>query len=223
MTELHTVEGTCVSVTFVVVGVLSNNVYIISDENSTMVVDPGSHLEEILRATRGVVDTIVLTHRHADHVGAARALRDRTGAVVIASQIDGEVISGVRDAPRGGMHFDSCPVDVFVRDGDMLNELVSPCLPWKVMHTPGHTEGGICLFLDPGCNPRLQGAPVLISGDTLFCGAKGRTDFEGGDSAAMGASLKRLATLPDETIVLPGHMDQTTIGTERMRVLSHYV
>ena len=70
--------------------------------------------------------------------------------------------------------------------------------------TPGHTEGGICLFIDPRFGTNPEGAPVLISGDTLFCGSIGRTDFQGGDMNAMRRSLKRLAVLPDETVVLPG-------------------
>ena len=95
-------------------------------------------------------------------------------------------------------------------------------MPWKVILTPGHTEGGICLFIDPRFGTNPEGAPVLISGDTLFCGSIGRTDFQGGDMNAMRRSLKRLAVLPDETVVLPGHNSTTKIGNERKRVFAYY-
>ena len=95
-------------------------------------------------------------------------------------------------------------------------------MPWKVILTPGHTEGSMCLFIDPQFGTDIAAAPVLVSGDTLFCGSIGRTDFQGGDMNAMRRSLKRLAALPDDTVVLPGHNDLTTIGAERKRVFAYY-
>ena len=162
-------------VEYLVLGMLENNVYIISDGKATIVVDPTCKPDEIIKAAGGSVDAIILTHRHSDHVGAAKELRDKIG--------------------------------------DM---------PWKVILTPGHTEGGICLFIDPRFGTNPEGAPVLISGDTLFCGSIGRTDFQGGDMNAMRRSLKRLAVLPDETVVLPGHNSTTKIGNERKRVFAYY-
>ena len=88
--------------------------------------------------------------------------------------------------------------------------------------TPGHTPGSMCLFLDPRFGSDAAGAPLLISGDTLFCGSIGRTDFAGGSMDDMRHSLKKLATLPDNTIVLPGHNDLTTIAAERERTFAYY-
>ena len=151
-------------------------------------------------------------------MGAAKELRDKTGATVIASAIDAPWITGEKRA-RDDMRFDPCPVDHTVADGDILK---IGNMAWKVIATPGHTPGGICLFLDPQFGSNPAGDPVLVSGDTLFCGSIGRVDFEGGDMKAMRKSLKRLAVLPDETIVLPGHNDLTKIGDERRRVFAFY-
>ena len=189
------VKGTCVPVEYLVLGMLENNVYIISDGKATIVVDPTCKPDEIIKAAGGSVDAIILTHRHSDHVGAAKKL------------------------PRDDMRFTPCPVDHVVNDGDILK---IGDMPWKVILTPGHTEGGICLFIDPRFGTNPEGAPVLISGDTLFCGSIGRTDFQGGDMNAMRRSLKRLAVLPDETVVLPGHNSTTKIGNERKRVFAYY-
>ena len=108
------------------------------------------------------------------------------------------------------MHRITCPVDQTVEDGDVI-EIGN--MKWQVMVTPGHTPGGICLFLEP--NEGQDGSPILISGDTLFAGTHGRVDFEGGSLEDMRESLKRLSTLPPETIVLPGHNNLTTIGREQ--------
>lgn len=220
MAQIHTVKGTCVPVEYLVLGMIANNVFIVSDDAATFVVDPTCKADEIIKALGGrALDAIVLTHRHSDHVGAAKELRDKTGATVIASAIDAPIISGQKKLPRDDMRFEPCPVDHTVADGDILK---IGNMPWKVILTPGHTEGGICLFLDPQFGTNPEGAPVLISGDTLFCGSIGRTDFQGGDMRALRASLKRLAALPDETIVLPGHEALTRIGDERRRVFAFY-
>ncbi len=215
----YKVKGGCVPIEFLVLGMIENNVFIISDGEATMVVDPSCKADEILKAVGDrKVDAIVLTHRHSDHVGAAKELRDKTGATVIASAIDAPWITGEKRA-RDDMRFDPCPVDHTVADGDILK---IGNMAWKVIATPGHTPGGICLFLDPQFGSNPAGDPVLVSGDTLFCGSIGRVDFEGGDMKAMRKSLKRLAVLPDETIVLPGHNDLTKIGDERRRVFAFY-
>lgn len=213
------VKGGCVPIEFLVLGSIENNVFIISDGEATMVVDPTCKADEILKAVgEREVNAIVLTHGHSDHVGAAKELRDKTGATVIASAIDAPRINGNMRV-HDDMRFEPCPVDHTVADGDILK---IGNMAWKVIGTPGHTPGGICLFLDPQFGSNPEGDPVLISGDTLFCGSIGRVDFEGGDMNAMRRSLKRLAALPDETIVLPGHNDLTKIGNERRRVFAFY-
>ena len=219
MTQVHEVEGGCVGIEYVVLGPIANNVYLISDGTTNFVVDPSCKVDEIMEMVDGrVVDAIVITHRHYDHVGAAKALRERTGAPVIASAIDAPAISGGKSGYGEG-RFEPCPVDQTVSHGDVLQ---LGDMPWKVIGTPGHTPGGICLYLDPRFGSDPEGTPLLISGDTLFCGSIGRTDFEGGSMQDMRTSLKRLAALPDETVVLPGHDSLTCIANERQRVFAQY-
>lgn len=210
----------CVDIETLVVGMLENNVYIIGDEKATFVVDPSCKVEKILQALHPrKLDAIILTHKHFDHIGAANDLREATGATVIASVIDAPYIENKELVEQDIRNTKPCPVDQKVSDGDIV-EIGS--MAWKVIATPGHTQGGICLFLDPRFGLYPGENPVLISGDTLFRGTVGRTDFEGGSREDMGNSLKRLATLPDNTVVLPGHYGTTTIGAERKRVFAQF-
>lgn len=116
------VKGTCVPVEYLVLGMLENNVYIISDGKATIVVDPHVQARRDHQGGGGSVDAIILTHRHSDHVGAAKELRDKTGATVIASAIDAPIISGEKKLPRDDMRFTPCPVDHVVNDGDILKD-----------------------------------------------------------------------------------------------------
>ena len=212
----YKVKGTCVDASFLVLGPYQTNVYVVSDGSATFVVDPASDAKKIAAALGGrKLDAVVLTHRHSDHVAAAAELRSLTGATVIASAIDADMICGDKPVPRDDQKFPACPVDQRVNHGDVVK---IGNMPWKVIGTPGHTEGSMCLFLDSSLTERLDAKPVLIAGDTLFFGSIGRTDFSGGSMSAMRKSLKRLAVLPDDTVVLPGHGNLTTIGGERRRV-----
>ena len=218
-TDLFTVSGLCVDVKYLVLGVLANNTYIISDGKGTMVVDPSASADKIIAALDGVTpDAIVLTHSHFDHTGAAAELREATGAPVIASAVDAPLVESPSDADLSTRGI-PCPVDRTVENGDVVEV---GGMKWKVIATPGHTPGSICLFNIPQFGNNPGGLPVLISGDTLFAGTIGRTDFEGGSMADMRASLKKLAALPDDTAVLPGHNNLTTIGAERRRVFALY-
>lgn len=214
-----TVQGACVDIDWLVLGMIQNNVYIISDGKGTLVVDPSDNAEHII-ATLGnrKLDAIFCTHHHADHVGALKELRDKTGACVYASGIDARVIE---HQPTGGSPLiaPSCPVDVKLKDKDVVKV---GNMKWRVIATPGHTPGGICFMLNSEDGSYIERASVLVSGDTLFCGTIGRTDFEGGSITQMRSSLRRLAQLPDDTLVLPGHNSLTTIANERRHVFSYY-
>lgn len=215
-TDLYEVSGLCVDVKYLVMGPLANNVYIVSDGQGTFVVDPSCDADKIVAALNGTkLDAIVLTHLHSDHMGAAAALREATGAPVIASEVDAEGIEHPTMSLVG--ETEPCTVDRRVKNGDVVEV---GAMKWKVIETPGHTKGSICLFNIPQFGNHPGGLPVLISGDTLFCGSIGRTDFEGGSMTEMKASLKKLAMLPDDTAVLPGHNSLTTIGAERKRVFA---
>ena len=208
----YKVQGACVDIEILVMGPIENNVYLVGDGAATIVVDPSCGEGEILEALGGrAVDAIVLTHAHWDHVGAAAALHRATGAQVIASAVDAPVIDGSASLGPGHRRFEPCEVTRAVADGDVVE---TGSMKWRVIETPGHTPGSICLFLDSATCGR-EGMSVLASGDTLFAGTHGRTDFEGGDPAAMIASLKRLSTLPDDTLVLPGHNNLTLIAREK--------
>ncbi len=209
----YRVDGGCVGVEYLVMGMIDNNVYIVDDGKGCFVVDPTSEPKRILNALGDrTPEAIVLTHFHFDHVGAAAELREATGATVIASKLDAPIIDGSKKMDKSHHGFQHCIVDRVVDEGDTVEV---GGMKWQVLMTPGHTPGSMCLFLDPQFGADPSGAPVLVSGDTLFNGAHGRTDFEGSNPADMVVSLKRLAQLPEKTIVLPGHNSMTSIGAEK--------
>ena len=196
------VTGAAVDIKYLVLGPIENNTFIISDDTTTFVVDPSDNASAIVKALGSKrLDAIVVTHHHADHTSALADLKAMTNAPVYASAIDAPVIE---NQPAGEFP----PTKSY--------------MVWRVIATPGHTPGGICLFLESDSGKYLDGANVLIAGDTLFCASIGRTDFPGGNAKQMRASLRKLSQLPDETLVLTGHNSLTTIGDEQRRVFAYY-
>ena len=188
------------------VGLLQTNCYMVCDGDSCLLVDPGEQPDRILAMLGGrKPDVIVLTHRHMDHIGALPAVVEATGSPVAAGAGEAPAIlaPGEFDMHLNPAYVPVPKIDIELRDGDVLE---AGSLRFDVIETPGHTEGGICLYNAEG--------GLLFSGDTLFAGTCGRTDFPGGDPVAMRASLKRLAELPPETQVLPGHDSFSTIANE---------
>ncbi|HEV7674119.1 MAG TPA: MBL fold metallo-hydrolase [Candidatus Angelobacter sp.] len=194
------------------VGPLQCNCSIIGDEQTheAMVIDPGDQIEgilEILRQEKLILKQIVITHAHIDHVGGAMRLKAATGAPILMNQSDYALLKmlDMQAAWVGMRPPGDVQVDEAVGQGRVLKigEISS-----NVIHTPGHTEGSICLYF-----PEEK---KLIAGDTLFAGSIGRTDLPGGSMDKIMRSLHtQVLALPDETEVVPGHGPVTTIGEER--------
>ena len=201
-------------VTRLVLGPLETNCWVVSDDmgGPTIVIDPAENADRILAEVgEAEVAAVVLTHGHFDHLGAVTALIARTGAPLLIHRDDAASIT--TPFGTGGEAFGfavSAPAaDQLLSDGEVVK---AGDLELGVLHTPGHTPGGICLFW-PGANDQ---APQLFCGDTLFAGSVGRTDFPGGDGRALARSIaEQLAPLPPETVAHPGHGPDTTIGRER--------
>jgi glyoxylase-like metal-dependent hydrolase (beta-lactamase superfamily II) len=194
------------------VGMLRCNCSIFGDEatKEAIVVDPGDKIGEIRKILErhGLkVKAIVITHAHIDHIGGAQKLKAATGAPVYLNANDRELYDMIEtQAAWLGMPVpERTEIDVSPRDGDSLT--LGPA-EFQVLHTPGHTQGSISLF--------IPSEGKLIAGDTLFRDSIGRTDLPGGDGRQILASIhNKLLVLPEETVVVPGHGPNTTIARER--------
>lgn len=180
------------------VGMLQENCYFVSDENGeTAVIDPGDEADRLLGLLQSGGLTprcILLTHGHFDHVGAAAALAERHHCPVYLHEADRALPARLTGGPL--------PQTRALHEGD---ELAVGALRFRVLETPGHSTGSVSLLC---CD-------ALFSGDTIFAGGSwGRTDFPGGSEPALRASLRRLAALPPQTRVFPGHGSETTIAAE---------
>jgi hydroxyacylglutathione hydrolase len=194
------------------VGPLACNCTILGDEEKgeAIVIDPG---DEITRIHHRLSDLglklrqILITHAHIDHVGAALKLKRLTGAPIFLNQDDLPLLKmmAMQAAWLGVETPETAPPDEPLSEGLIVGLAHYPA---QVIHTPGHTQGSVCLHFAP--------IKMVIAGDTLFAGSIGRTDLPGGNYGQIIESIhNRLLVLPDETRVLPGHGPETTIGEER--------
>ena len=195
-------------------GPLAVNTYIVWREGDKapfdcVVIDPANSAKVMgfLNANGLVLKAILLTHGHFDHIMGVAKLRDKTGARVYINELDAASMtdSGASLATMIGVKVDPSQVDVFVKDN---MEFTEAGIRFRVIHTPGHTKGGVCYV--------IEDERVIFSGDTLFYMSYGRTDLPGGDSAALFDSLVyRLFTLKGDYRVLPGHDRETTLEFEK--------
>lgn len=196
------------------VGMLQCNCSIFGDEQTreAIVIDPGDEIDEITRVLHKhqlAVKAIVITHAHIDHVGGAAKLRAASGAPVYMNQGDQDLLRmlDVQAAWLGVATPARTEIDQDAPEGAVLQ--LGPAA-FHVLHTPGHTQGSISLWI-----PQQE---KLVAGDTLFRDSIGRTDLPGGDGRQILASIKtKLLELPEQTAVIPGHGEKTTIGREKQR------
>jgi len=193
-----------------VVGSLSANCWIVGKESvgEGLVIDPGGNTETINRAideTGLDIKIIVLTHGHSDHIAALRDIQEKTGAEAAIHIEDADFLEGrgSYSSQFGISYRTPHPPERLLREGD---EIDVGGMSFEVMHTPGHTPGSICLLTDFG----------IFTGDTIFRKGIGTTIMPGSSRPQLLDSIhKKLMTLPDETVIYPGHGRETTIGAER--------
>lgn len=206
--------STAINLTRIVCGSYQENAYLVCPEGreDAFFIDPGDGLEVLQRALNQSgrrLSAILLTHGHFDHILAAQPLAAATGAKVYIHVQDAPMLA---DPEKSAYSPEVCrltpPVGLTWEGLD--NEVEVCGFKIKVLHTPGHSAGSVCLYLEEN--------GILFSGDTLFRAGYGRTDLYGGNDADMVRSLKMLlTTLPGETRVYPGHGDDTTLMAERRR------
>ena len=194
------------------VGMLGCNCTVLGDEHTrdAVVVDPGAEVHRILGVLTKhqlTVRQIVVTHAHIDHIAGALALKQVTGAPIVYNQADLPLVA-MMDVQAGWLGM--ATPEVKPPDHSPANDerLAIGDLELQMLHTPGHTEGSLSVYLPQ------EG--LLLAGDTLFAGSVGRTDLPGGNTGKLLSSIReRLLPLPDGTVVVPGHGSETTIGVER--------
>jgi len=191
------------------VGPLSTNCYIVGSESSKegMIIDPGDEARTILRSVEesGLdIKLIVLTHGHLDHIGALKEVKEATGAEVVVHGDDAYLLQDHSLGNLFGLFYPTPPPpDRLLKEGDSLD---IGDLHFSVLHTPGHSPGGICLL----------GQGVVFCGDTLFNYSIGRADLPGSSyQQLMDGIRNKLMVLPDDTVVYAGHGPDSTIGAER--------
>lgn len=192
------------------VGMIGTNCYLVAcpDTKEAMVIDPGDEADRIFKLAEQngfKITTILNTHGHWDHIGGNKALKELTQAPILIHEADSDYLTDekLNLGSSFGNKGEGIKADCLLKEGDMVTV---GNLSFKVLHTPGHTPGGISLVADK----------VVFVGDTLFKGSIGRTDFAGGSFSVLISSIKnKLLTLDDDLTVYPGHGPHTTIGRER--------
>ena len=189
-------------------GHIKANCYLISSKEAAVVIDAGFYSPkvcEFLQANSDKQRLILLTHAHFDHIGGAERLRNETGVKIAIGEKDNEDLSNPYKNLSDKFHAHITPfsADILLKHGERISV---GDIEFKVIHTPGHTVGGVCYLT----------GDILFSGDTLFYRSVGRTDFDGGDYSELMYSIKELFKLPDNTTVLSGHGIETTIGQEML-------
>ena len=187
------------------------NCYIIADEKTkeAMVVDPGAEADkimEMLKVLEVKLKYIVLTHCHADHIGAVEEIKSKLGGQILIhrKEVEGLANPAINLSDRIGPHEISLEADSRLDDGDVIH---IGDIQFRIIHTPGHTQGGICLYCEK--------EKLLLSGDTLFRGTWGRTDLPTGDvNQIMNSITNKLLILPEDTIIYPGHGKSSMIREE---------
>ena len=180
-----------------ILGPLQVNCHILWETEKCLVIDPGFQPERVMKTCDELglkIQAILLTHGHFDHVGGVKKIAEKTGCQVF-------------------LHPDELSLPPFITSGKLYytdtyaegDEITLAGMTFTVLHTPGHTPGAVCLHF----------GDHLFTGDTLFAGSCGRTDLPGGSFATIKASLKRLASLPGNASIYPGHGEETTLETER--------
>ena len=188
-----------INIKVLALGAYQTNCYLVWDETSDtcVVIDPGYEPETVLNEVNRLgktIEAVLLTHGHFDHVGGVRTIAAETDCAVYLCDAD---LSMPPQMTAGSLYYTH-----IYGEGDFV---VAAGLSFKVLHTPGHTPGSVCLMCEN----------VIFSGDTLFWGSCGRTDLPGGSWSTIRISLKRLADLPGDYKVYPGHGDATMLSFER--------
>lgn len=191
-------------------GLVQSNVYVIGKNGEAVIIDcgcPPDKILEVLNDNKLTAKHVILTHGHFDHIYYIDALREKLDVTVHIHEQDAECLTDPNQngialfQVQGASTFGAA--EQLLRDGDVVE-----CggLQFKIIHTPGHTKGGICIYVEN----------ALFTGDTLFQASIGRTDFPGGSMMEIEASIReKLYSLPDDTVVYPGHGGKTTIGFEK--------
>lgn len=190
------------------VGPIETNCYILADGNKAIIIDPGWDSDSILKVIESEklnIEYIFLTHGHADHIGALKEVKFATNAKIAIHEKDAQMLVSSEDnlSIFFGESITQPSADILLKGNEtfQLNNITL-----EIIHTPGHTPGGISIKVND----------IVFTGDTLFAGSIGRTDFPGGSYNELIESIKeKLLPLGDDVIILPGHGEQSTIGNER--------